>query len=61
VVLSVLGSQLSPASAIKDERADLVVLRAHGHGFLADRFLGHTIDTLRHALEIPVLVVRDAD
>lgn len=45
-------------SAVREERADLVVLRAHGHGFFADLLFGHTIERIRHALSVPVLAVR---
>ena len=47
-------------TVIKEESVDLIVLRAHGHGFLADRVFGQTIDEVRHATSISVFVVRDA-
>lgn len=47
--------------ACREECVDYVILRAHGHGFIADRVFGHTIETLRHALRVPVLAVRGAD
>ncbi len=45
-------------AVVRAERADLVVLRAHGHGFFADLLFGHTIERIRHALSVPVLAVR---
>jgi manganese transport protein len=45
--------------AIKEEGIDLIVLRSHGHRFLADRFFGETIESIRHAAAIPVLAVRE--
>ncbi len=42
----------------KQENLDLMILRGHGHGFVADRMLGQTIETIRHALTIPVFIVR---
>jgi manganese transport protein len=39
--------------------ADLVVMGAHGHRGLKDLVYGATINEVRHALEIPVLVVRE--
>ncbi len=37
---------------------DLLVMGAHGHRLFGDLFRGETIDTVRHQLQIPVLVVR---
>jgi manganese transport protein len=45
--------------AIKELNVDFMVLGAHGHTFLADRLFGQTIDTIRHAVTIPVLAVRE--
>ncbi len=44
---------------IRTERIDVIVLRAHGHKMIGDYAFGHTIDTLRHGVRIPVFVVRD--
>lgn len=41
-----------------DFRADLLVMGAHGHRFLKDLLYGTTVETVRHKLKIPVLVVR---
>jgi len=38
---------------------DLLIMGAHGHGRLKDLLFGNTIDPVRHALRIPILVVRD--
>ena len=45
--------------AIQELNLDLMILGAHGHGFWADRLFGQTIDTIRHAVTIPVLAVRE--
>ena len=37
---------------------DLLVMGAHGHGRLKDLIFGNTIDPVRHALRLPILVVR---
>ena len=37
---------------------DLVVMGAHGHGGLKDLIFGNTINPVRHALNVPILVVR---
>ncbi len=43
---------------IKRENIDFIVMRAHGHGTIADHVFGHTIEKIRHATAIPVLAVR---
>jgi len=42
---------------VKDEKADLLVLGAHGHTGIKDLVYGETINRVRHELKIPVLVV----
>jgi len=42
---------------VKEERADMLVIGAHGHTALKDLLYGETINTVRHELMIPVLVV----
>ena len=37
---------------------DLIVMGAHGHGGIKDLIFGNTINPVRHALNIPLLVVR---
>jgi manganese transport protein len=37
---------------------DLLVMGAHGHGGLKDLIFGNTINPVRHALNVPILVVR---
>lgn len=41
--------------------ADLLVMGAHGHKWMKDLVFGTTVDTVRHRVKIPVLIVRDAD
>lgn len=38
--------------------ADLLVMGAHGHEFFKDLIFGTTVDTVRHRVKIPVLIVR---
>ncbi len=40
-------------------RPDLVVMGAHGHRGIQDLVFGRTIDGVRHALDVPILIVRD--
>ncbi len=42
---------------VKESGAELLVIGAHGHSGIKDWFYGETIDTVRHELKIPVLVV----
>lgn len=42
---------------VKDSGADMLVIGAHGHGGFKDLIYGETINTVRHDLKIPVLVV----
>jgi len=40
-------------------KADLLVMGAHGHKWFKDLIFGTTVDTVRHRVKIPVLIVRD--
>jgi manganese transport protein len=40
--------------------ADLLVMGAHGHEFFKDLIFGTTVDTVRHRVKIPVLIVRSS-
>jgi manganese transport protein len=42
---------------IKDIKADLLVMGAHGHKAMMDFILGSTVDAVRHRIDIPVLVI----
>jgi manganese transport protein len=42
---------------IKENNVDMLVIGAHGHTGIKDWFYGETIDSVRHELKIPVLVV----
>ncbi len=42
---------------VKEQQADMLVVGAHGHTGLKDFIYGETINTVRHELQIPVLVV----
>jgi manganese transport protein len=43
----------------REINADLLVMGAHGHQRLKDLIFGTTIDPVRHALKVPILVVRE--
>lgn len=42
---------------VTEEHADMLVIGAHGHTGLKDFIYGETVNTVRHELKIPVLVV----
>jgi manganese transport protein len=42
---------------VKESGADMLVIGAHGHSGIKDFFYGETINSVRHVLKIPVLVV----
>ena len=41
----------------KEENVDMLVIGAHGHTGLKDFIFGETVNTVRHELKIPVLIV----
>ncbi len=43
----------------RDIQPDLLVMGAHGHTGIKDLIFGATINSVRHELEAPILVVRD--
>ncbi len=45
------------ARICKEEQADLLIMGAHGHSGIADFVYGHTIESVRHKVNIPVLIV----
>jgi manganese transport protein len=44
---------------VREFDADLLVMGAHGHRFFKDLIFGTTVDTVRHSVKIPVLIVRE--
>ncbi|MGB3007878.1 MAG: Nramp family divalent metal transporter [Chitinophagaceae bacterium] len=42
---------------VKGNKADMLVIGAHGHTGIKDLLYGQTVDAVRHELKIPVLVV----
>ena len=43
---------------VKEEKADMLIVGAHGHTGIKDIIYGETINTVRHELKIPVLVIK---
>jgi manganese transport protein len=44
--------------SVKANGFDLLVLGSHGHRLMGDIIYGETVDSVRHAIDIPVFVVR---
>ncbi len=44
---------------VNEFEADILVLGSHGHKWLKDLLFGTTINSVRHKVNIPVLVIRD--
>ena len=42
---------------VREQKADMLVIGAHGHTGLKDLFYGQTVNAVRHGVQIPVLVV----
>ena len=42
---------------VHESNADMLVIGAHGHTGIKDFIYGETINTVRHELKIPVLIV----
>ncbi len=55
-----LATRRELSRTVADEKIDLLVLGSHGHGKIGDWFFGETAGTVRHAVRIPVLAVRDS-
>jgi manganese transport protein len=45
------------ARLVKEQNADMLVIGSHGHTGLKDFIFGETVNTVRHELKVPVLVV----
>lgn len=45
-------------AALKERPVDLLVVGSHGHGLVRDLLFGQTVDSLRHGLDIPMLITR---
>jgi manganese transport protein len=42
---------------VRQNKADLLVIGAHGHKGIRDVVYGQTVDEVRHSLRIPVLII----
>jgi manganese transport protein len=46
------------AAAVKEVQPDLVIMASHGHRGLKDLIFGTTINSVRHRVKVPLLIVR---
>jgi manganese transport protein len=46
--------------AVAEAQCDFLIMGSHGHQGVEDLIFGHTVNKVRHAVSIPVLVVRSA-
>jgi nucleotide-binding universal stress UspA family protein len=42
----------------RERNIDLIAMTTHGHRFISDILYGATVDKVRHAVDVPVLLVR---
>ncbi len=46
------------AAAVRDLHPDLIVMASHGHRGLKDLIFGTTINTVRHHVQVPLMIVK---
>jgi manganese transport protein len=46
------------ADIVKKEQIDFIVMGSHGHKAIKDLIFGTTVDSVRHKVNVPVLVVK---
>ena len=46
------------AKIVNDEGIDFIVMGSHGHKALKDLIFGTTVNSVRHKVNVPVLVVK---
>ncbi|MES2063231.1 MAG: Nramp family divalent metal transporter [Bacteroidota bacterium] len=52
------GSATAIAEIVNQSKIDFVVMGSHGHKVLKDLIFGTTVDSVRHKVNVPVLVVK---
>lgn len=46
------------SNIVKDKKIDLLVMGAHGHKGISDLIFGTTVDSVRHNVNIPILIIK---
>jgi manganese transport protein len=52
------GPATSIAQIVKETKTDFLVMGSHGHKVFKDLIFGTTVDSVRHKVKVPVLVVK---
>jgi manganese transport protein len=52
------GAATAIAEIVNQSKIDFVVMGSHGHKVLKDLIFGTTVDSVRHKVNVPVLVVK---
>ena len=52
------GAATSIAEIVNQSKMDFVVMGSHGHKVIKDLIFGTTVDSVRHKVKVPVLVVK---
>jgi manganese transport protein len=63
-VISVLGYGKVPKEIVRicnEHKVKLLIMGAHGHRGISDIIFGTTVNKVRHALKIPVLVIQQPE
>jgi len=42
----------------REKQVDLIAMTTHGHRFISDLLYGATVDKVRHAVDVPVLLLK---
>ena len=58
VVLGFGNPKIAIPKIVEEHNCDLLVMGAHGHQMMKDLLFGATINSVRHNIKVPVLVVR---
>ncbi|MFZ4477668.1 MAG: universal stress protein, partial [Saprospiraceae bacterium] len=58
VVIGYGAAKKAIPGLVNESGSDLLVMGSHGHKALKDLILGTTVGAVRHAVKIPVLIVR---
>ncbi len=48
----------SISELVKAKNLDLLVMGAHGHKGISDLIFGTTVDTVRHNVDIPIMIIK---
>jgi manganese transport protein len=58
VLIGYGNTAIAIAALSNKNKLDLLVMAAHGHRGISDWIFGTTLDSVRHKVNIPVLIIR---